>query len=112
MSPHPTVSAFSPGHPHRNCAVKDKELDTVHHRVLDKKSANVWKMWKKIQSVVFNLPQYLRRKHKDPRGAAGMCTAVKQNENDRLTNGNPPALNVPLDAYVAVGLSVITANSM
>lgn len=52
----------------------------------------------------FNLPQYLRRKHKDPQGAAGMCTAIKQNEEDRLTNGNPPTLNVPLDAYVAVGL--------
>lgn len=33
-----------------------------------------------------------------------MCTAIKQNEEDRLTNGNPPTLNVPLDAYVAVGL--------
>jgi len=27
-----------------------------------------------------------------------MCTAVQQNEEDRLTNGNPPTLNVPLDA--------------
>lgn len=52
----------------------------------------------------FNLPQYLRRTHKDLRGAAGMCTAIKQNEEDRLTNGNPLTLNVPLDAYVAVGL--------
>lgn len=69
-------------------------------------------MWKKTHSVGFNLPQYLRRKHKDQRGAAGMCTAAKQNEEDRQTNGNPLTLNVPLDAYVAVGLSVIKANSM
>lgn len=32
-----------------------------------------------------------------------MCPAIKQNEDDRLTNGNPPTLNVPLGAYVAVG---------
>lgn len=30
-----------------------------------------------------------------------MYSAIKQNEEDRLTNGNPPTLNVPLDAYVA-----------